>query len=150
VNSHGCLRLQNGKPILRTPDYRSRSELVDWYNTGTIYVVASSSEGTPNPALEAAACGCVVVSTPVGNMPELIEPGVNGELVPQDVDALEAAIWSCQERYEEMAQAMQDRITGWDWRGRAASYYALFDRLIGRPALAITPQPDPAAAAHSQ
>ncbi len=29
------------------------------------------TEGTPNPALEAASAGCVVVSTRVGNMPPL-------------------------------------------------------------------------------
>jgi glycosyltransferase involved in cell wall biosynthesis len=105
-------------------------QMIDWYQTGTIYICTSSSEGTPNPALEAAACGCVVVSTRVGNMPELIETHVNGELVDRDVDSVYKAIVRCQSKYLEMATAMQERIAGWDWKYRAEQYYDLFRRLI--------------------
>ena len=52
-----------------------------WYRSGTIYLVASCGEGVPNPALEAAACGLVVVGTRVGVLPELIEHDVNGMLL---------------------------------------------------------------------
>jgi len=101
-----------------------------WYNTGTIYVCASQREGTPNPALEAASCGCVVVSTPVGNMPELIEDGHNGRLVARDVDALLEAIVEVQARYQPMAENMQQTIEGWDWRHRAREYYDLFQQVL--------------------
>ena len=116
----------------------STEQMVEWYNTGTIYLCTSSSEGTPNPALEAAACGCVVVSTRVGNMPELIEPYVNGELVDRDLDAVYEAVLRCQARYVEMAEAMQRRLDQqlWDWKYAAAQYYALFRRLIGRESVA--------------
>jgi glycosyltransferase involved in cell wall biosynthesis len=46
-------------------DKRPPEAMAAWYNTGTVLVCASASEGTPNPALEAAACGCTIVSTPV-------------------------------------------------------------------------------------
>ena len=105
-------------------------EMSSWYNTGTIYVCASQREGTPNPALEAASCGCVVVSTPVGNMPELIEDGVNGRLVAREVDALLEAIVQCQDRYQPMAENMQERIEAWHWKHRALEYYKLFERLL--------------------
>jgi glycosyltransferase involved in cell wall biosynthesis len=108
----------------------STANMVDWYNTGTVYICTSSSEGTPNTALEAAACGCVVVSTRVGNMPELITPYVNGELVDRNVDALFEAILRCQAQYPEMAAEMQGRIADWDWRHAASKYYNLFRRLI--------------------
>lgn len=111
-------------------EHLSTEQMVEWYNRGTIYVCASSSEGTPNPVLEAAACGCVVVSTRVGNMPELIQPYVNGELVDRAVDAIYDAILRCAKRYREMASAMQDTIRYWDWRLRAKQYYDLFRRLI--------------------
>jgi glycosyltransferase involved in cell wall biosynthesis len=108
------------------------AQMVHWYNTGTIYVCASSSEGTPNPALEAAACGCVVVSTRVGNMPELIRPYENGELVDQDAEEMFAAILRCQRRYVEMSDEMQRHLTYWlwSWKYSAAEYYHLFRRLI--------------------
>ena len=108
----------------------STEDMIQWYNTGTIYICTSSSEGTPNPALEAAAAGCVVVSTRVGNMPELIETHVNGELVDRDVDSVYDAIVRCQSKYVEMAEAMQERIAEWSWEHRAKQYYDLFRRLI--------------------
>lgn len=120
TNSHSARRL-------------NADQMCEYYNTGTIYVCASKHEGTPNPALEAASCGCVVVSTPVGNMPELIEDGVNGRLVPREVNPLMRAIVSCQERYEEMAGAMQERILPWHWQQRAPQYYELFERLLATP-----------------
>lgn len=108
----------------------STEQMVDWYNSATIYVCASSSEGTPNPALEAASCGCVIVSTRVGNMPELIERGVNGELVDRSVDALEDGILRCQEKYLELQANMEARIAEWDWSKRALQYYDMFRFLI--------------------
>jgi glycosyltransferase involved in cell wall biosynthesis len=110
----------------------STEEMVDWYNTGTVYVCASSSEGTPNPALEAAACGCTLVSTPVGNMPELIQDGSNGLLVPRDVVEMEIAIRYCSlpMATEMMATEMQEDIQSWHWRERSQQYYDLFRRLI--------------------
>jgi len=53
-------------------------EMPAWYRSGTIYLVASRGEGVPNTALEAAACGLVVVGTRVGSLPDLIEHDVNG------------------------------------------------------------------------
>jgi len=117
VNSHG-------------PERKTAGEMAAWYNTGTVYVVASEMEGTPNPALEMASCGGVVCSTRVGNMPELIEHGINGALVDRTLDDLYAGLVLCCERYQEMAKAMEGRIRFWDWQYRAARYYALFRRLI--------------------
>jgi glycosyltransferase involved in cell wall biosynthesis len=116
------------------PARKTLCEMADWYNTGTVYVVASAMEGTPNPALEMAACGGVVCSTRVGNMPELIEHGINGVLVDRTLDDLHAGVKLCCERYQEMSRAMQDRIKFWGWQYRAPRYYSLFKRLIeGKP-----------------
>ena len=41
------------------------------YHTSKVLIVTSESEGTPNPALEAMACGCWVIAPPIGNLIEL-------------------------------------------------------------------------------
>lgn len=113
-----------------SPNRMSAEEMNAYYNTGTIYVVASRTEGTPNPALEAASAGCVLVATRVGNMPELIEHGVNGMLVERNVKAMPEAVLKCQKNYAEMASAMQAAIEPWHWKTRGEQYFDLFRRLI--------------------
>ena len=113
-------------------NYRTEEEMRNWYNSGTVYVVAGKREGTPNPALESASCGCVIVSTAVGNMPELISNRVNGEIVERNVDAMCDAIVRCQGRYVEMAEAMRTAIEPWYWKTRAGQYFRLFRQLIDR------------------
>jgi len=109
---------------------RSTEEMIDWYNSGTVLICTSSSEGTPNPALEAAACGCTLVSTAVGNMPELIRDGVNGRLVARSVPAVLAGIREALANYPAWGTAMQADIAGWSWETRARQYFDLFRRLI--------------------
>lgn len=56
-------------------------EMRNFYNSADAYIVASTMDGTPNTALEAAACGKPIVTNAIGNMPEFIKQGENGWLV---------------------------------------------------------------------
>ena len=98
-------------------------EMPGWYNEGTILLCASRSEGTPNPALEAAACGCTVVSTPVGNMPDLIRHGENGYLVERDVRAFSEAIESSIAHYPKLAAQLHNDVQAVDWKRQAKRFY---------------------------
>lgn len=117
VDSHGPNRL--------TPP-----AMAEWYNTGAILLCASLTEGTPNTALEAAACGCTVVSTAVGNMPELIEPGRNGYLVDRSVDALEDGMLRALTHSEDLSGRLQHDIRRWGWEHRAPAFYAAFRQAL--------------------
>lgn len=114
-----------------------------WYDRGTVLVCASAAEGTPNPALEAAACGCTVVSTAVGNMPELIRDGENGYLVARDAAALFDAVRAACADHERLATAMQQDIAAWDWTRRAPPFFAAFRAVhAGAPAATTTARVD--------
>ena len=59
-------------------------DLAALYRQMEALACTSRSEGGPRVCLEAMACGTPVFSTPVGLMPEIIDHGVNGWLLPWD------------------------------------------------------------------
>jgi glycosyltransferase involved in cell wall biosynthesis len=118
----------------------SHAELADWYNEASVYVVASETEGTPNPALEAASCGCVLVTTRVGNMPELVQHGDNGLFVDRALDSIEAGVREALERRVQLSEGMLREIAAWDWRPRVEAFYTLFRQLVNNEAPLLRPR----------
>jgi glycosyltransferase involved in cell wall biosynthesis len=99
---------------------RSRLELSRAYHALDVYLVASRQEGGPKAVLEAMATGVPLVTTRVGQAPELVEHGRNGYLVDvDDVDAL--ADWAL--------RASADSVRG---AGRATAEAYAYERLDGR------------------
>lgn len=65
-------------------DYRGfvpDEDLCDFYNSLRLLVLPSTSEGLPNVALEAMACGTPVLTTPVGGLPDIINDKETGFLM---------------------------------------------------------------------
>jgi colanic acid/amylovoran biosynthesis glycosyltransferase len=60
----------------------TQREVLGWWQRATVAVLPSQSEGMPVCLMEAAACGIPAVATAVGGVPELIQDGVTGLLVP--------------------------------------------------------------------
>jgi glycosyltransferase involved in cell wall biosynthesis len=118
----------------REETWRTAAEMVDFYRSLDVYVCASRSEGTPNPCLEAAACGLPLVTTAVGNMPELVRHGENGFLVERDAEAMAAKLAQLRDDPElrtRMGRAARAAVEAWDWRHQAQRYTPLFDLLPG-------------------
>ena len=59
-----------------------RSAVMPYLMQADLFASPSLSEGSPNAVLEAMAAGIPVVSTAVGGVPEMIDDGVDGLLVP--------------------------------------------------------------------
>jgi glycosyltransferase involved in cell wall biosynthesis len=97
----------------------SRDRMAEEYRGSDLFVLPTLADNTPVTLMEAMACGLPVVATEVGGIPELVEPGVTGKLVPRgDVAALAGAL-------EEMANdAPMRRGMGRAARSRALARFS--------------------------
>lgn len=67
--------------VVQVDGFLPTAELPKFYAELDFYLCMSRYEGVPYPVLEAMSSGAVIVSTPVGIVPELLHPWVNGVLV---------------------------------------------------------------------
>ncbi|WP_204112508.1 glycosyltransferase family 4 protein [Shimia biformata] len=116
--------------------YRSQDEVADALTRADLFVLPSFAEGVPVVLMEAMAAGVPVVTTRIAGIPELVEDGISGRLVPPgDVDALTTAIRGM---FDEPAQARKMGQAGravvavsYDAEVEACRLGVLFDAYAG-------------------
>lgn len=69
------------KYVLFTGGLR-HSDLVNYYNIADVFVLPSIRESFPLVLLEAMACKRAIVASRTGGIPEIVEDGINGYLIP--------------------------------------------------------------------
>jgi glycosyltransferase involved in cell wall biosynthesis len=112
-------------------------DLLPVLQQATFMVLSSRTEALPNVVLEAMAAGLPVVATRVGGVPELVDPGVTGWLVPPgDAPALAAALGQAladPEARQAMGRTARQRaINDFSLEAMARRYESVLDRLLGQ------------------
>lgn len=133
INAAGVRSVTN----LRTyKDKLPHHEMPQIYNQMDVFVVASDEDGTPNPALEAAACGRPIISNNIGNMPEFIEDGYNGFIVPKSIDAYVEKIDYFKKNRKELIRmgenARKTVLENWTWKKQSENYREMFRKIFGK------------------
>ncbi len=127
----------------------SRSDIAQLFRACDAYVISSAWEGLPNTVMEAMASGVPVVATDVGGVRELIEPGVEGFLVPPgDSEALAEQMLATMALDADTLSAMGDRgreriVSQFD-NERVVDLWESQIREISPSVSAIAPRPIPA------
>ncbi len=116
-----------------------RSDVPDLHEASDFFLLPSLTEGLPLSVLEAMAAGKPVVATRVGGIPELVEDGEHGFLVPVgDNEALTRAIETLvrdANLRERLGRAGLDRVTtDFSFTQMKEKYLSLYGRLLNLPA----------------
>ncbi|HEY8197848.1 MAG TPA: glycosyltransferase [Gemmatimonadales bacterium] len=115
------------------------TELPPYYRAAAVSVIPSLEEGFGIPAAEAMGCEVAVVASDAGGLPEVVENGVTGLVVPRgDSTALAQAIGSLladPERRRAMGQAGRMRaLKLFDWDRSAEQFEQIYREVASRMA----------------
>jgi glycosyltransferase involved in cell wall biosynthesis len=108
------------------------------------FVLSSAWEGMPNVVMEALAAGVPVVATRVGGVPELVESGKSGLVVPpRDPGALSEAMRKVmklpREQLKQMGQHGRLHIAAnYGMGSMAKRWIALFEELLKRKGITVS------------
>lgn len=123
----------------RQHKYISHHLMPRYYSEIDVYVCTSKIEGTPNPVLEAMACGVPVISTDVGIVPQVFGP-LQREFILAErsiaclKEALRRLITNA-ELFRKLSAENLKSIKPWDWRHKVEKFALFFERLLQRKAV---------------
>lgn len=114
---------------------RTVAELPALYRLMSVFLLTSRSEGFPNVVLEAMAAGKPVVAPAVGGIPELIDDGANGRLIPTRnpadfADAVEAYLNDPDAAEAVGRRAMEAVADRYSLERMGQAYRALYEELL--------------------
>jgi sugar transferase (PEP-CTERM/EpsH1 system associated) len=123
----------------------ARTDVADILRRIDVFAMSSIAEGTPGSALEAMASGLPVVGTRVGGIPEVIDDGVTGAVVPPSDPAAMAAALAHYVTAPALAaahgQAGRERVRRlYDMGAMVNAYQSLYDTLCEHKKLFRKPE----------
>jgi len=112
-----------------------RADVADILRASDVFVLSSRWEGNPMSVMEAMAAGLPVVSTAVGGVPELVQEGATGLLVPSEdagalAQAMQALVDDPVRRQAMGAAARQHAVAHFDIRHTVRGYEQLYESLL--------------------
>jgi len=123
-----------------------RTDILGCIKGFDLFVMSSVTEGLGTSLLDAMACGKAIVATSAGGIPEVVEDGVTGTIVPpRDAHAMAAAIialLSDDGRRRAMADAGLARVRSrFTVERMVAATASVYERAAGRPHVTDTENP---------
>lgn len=121
------------EPHVRVVEGVPHAELAPIYSAAAVLAFPSLYEGFGLPAVEAMACGCPVVASDRGSLPEVV--GQAGLLVPADDSAALAkallSVLTSRGRRDDLVGRGLERAAAFSWRRAATETLAVYERAAG-------------------
>jgi len=123
-------------PQVIVRDVIPTERMQELYAEHDIFVFPSLMEGLPSVLLEAMASGMPVITTETCGMPDVVEDGFNGLLIPPaDAKALEEAVVrlaNSEELRSRLGNAARDSMHRYTWERAGRQLEALFYRVLAQ------------------
>src|SRR5262249_16039004 len=121
--------------VLFVPYQTNRTAVASYYQAADVYIHAARADTFPNTVLEALACGTPVVATAVGGIPEQIQDGRTGFLVPAGdaqslADRLTQLLSDSNLRQGMGMRAAEVVALQFDLNQQADAYLAWYEQLV--------------------
>ncbi len=109
-------------------------QMIDYYSKIDVLICTSKNEGTPNPVMEAMACGVPFISTRVGIVPE-VSGKKQSEYILEDrtKECLKENIIKYLNKLdsiEELRKENSKQIKNWSWQKVCKKFETYFDNII--------------------
>ena len=105
--------------------------VAEYLRAADVFALGTQREGCCNAILEALACGCPVVTTPVGDNARFVKDGENGYIVPVDeVEAMARGIELTLDRTDWCPERIAATLGVGDWDGVAAKVIEFFSQRL--------------------
>ncbi|WP_326540116.1 glycosyltransferase [Pseudorhodoferax sp.] len=119
---------------VRFPGRIDHAQMPALYADADVALNPSTADNMPNSVLEAFASGVPVVSTDVGGVPDVVDDGVQGLLVPAgDAAAMAAAMHRVlcdDELSKRLVEAGLERARSWGWPRVRTQWLAAYRRAV--------------------
>jgi glycosyltransferase involved in cell wall biosynthesis len=131
---HDAAARTRGPERVRFEGPATRSTVLDWFRAADAVLLPSDWENVPHGVLEALSVGTPVIATAVGGVPEVVQPQVNGLLIPAgDVRALATAIGSLADD-EDLRARLSDGARATISRYRPEPIFGAIERVLEQAA----------------
>lgn len=123
-------------PVYKFGSVHDEMKLSAVYSLADVFVIPSLEDNLPNTVVESMASGTPVVGFDIGGIPDMVEPGVTGELAKfKDVESLAAAIERVLDNpdYSKMREnCVKKAETEYTLTGQAQCYVDLYNSILER------------------
>lgn len=111
----------------------NHSEMVNYYKDIDVLICMSKIEGTPNPVLEAMACGVPIITTDVGIVPQVLGEQQKKYIISRSTDILKESIIKLINDKNQLIDLSDEnllQIKNWTWKDQCKKFDRYFEELL--------------------